>query len=130
LWSKTEALSFITKESQFHNQEHRFENNHHVSTLDQIKVDITVVLGRTRMPIHMLLRMGRGAVIELDTTENDAVEIMANNHLIARGHVVVKGTRIQVEITEMIQKPEIIDKPGVSIGDGRIAAEAAVAMDF
>jgi flagellar motor switch protein FliN len=101
-----------------------------VSTLDQIKVDITVVLGRTRIPIHMLLRMGRGAVIELDTTENDSVEIMANNHLIARGHVVVKGTRIQVEVTDMIQKPEIIDKPGVSIGDSRIAAEAAVATDF
>ena len=54
-----------------------------MNTLDKIEVDITVELGATTMPIHHLLRMGRGAVIELDTTENDPLRVYANNRLVA-----------------------------------------------
>ncbi|HYF55322.1 MAG TPA: FliM/FliN family flagellar motor switch protein [Salinarimonas sp.] len=95
------------------------------TTIDNLKVDVTVVLGHTRMPIHMLLRMGRGAVIELEATENDTVEILANDHPIARGQVVVTGTRIQIEITEIIRRPEVIDRPGLTIGGSGIALHAA-----
>lgn len=91
-----------------------------------MKVDLKVVLGTRQMPVHMLLRMGRGAVIELDQSDNDTVVILANDHPVARGQIIVTGTRIQVEITEIISKPEIVRKPGVSIGDGEIAAQAAV----
>jgi flagellar motor switch protein FliN/FliY len=73
-----------------------------MSTLDKIEVDITVELGATTMPIHHLLRMGRGAVIELDTTENDPLRIYANNTLIARGEVKVGDGRLAVELTEKI----------------------------
>lgn len=76
------------------------------STLDKIGVEIMVVLGRTRMPIHKMLRMGRGSVVELDTWENDEVEILANDLPIARGQVIVNGMNISVEITEMLRKPE------------------------
>jgi flagellar motor switch protein FliN/FliY len=76
-----------------------------VSTLDDMTVDLTIVLGRNRMPIHMLLRMGRGAIIELAATEADMVEIQANGYPVARGQVVVTGTRIAVEITEILKKP-------------------------
>ena len=96
-----------------------------LSTLDTLMVDVTVVLGHNRMPVHMLLRMGRGAVVELAATEADMVEILANGHPIARGQVVVTGTRIAVEITEIIRKPAVVRAPGVSIGDGAIAAQAA-----
>ena len=65
-----------------------------MSTLDDLNVDLTVVLGQSRMPIHMLLRMGRGAVVELQATETDMVDILANGHPIARGQIVVTGTRI------------------------------------
>jgi flagellar motor switch protein FliN/FliY len=95
------------------------------TTIDSLKVDVTVVLGRNRMPIHMLLRMGRGAVIELEATENDTVEILANDHPIARGQVVVTGTRIQIEITEIIRRPDVVDRPGFTIGGGGIALRAA-----
>lgn len=88
-----------------------------MTTLDLLHVDLTVVLGRSQMPIHKLLRMGRGAVINLDSTENDMVEIHANNHLIARGQLVVNGLKIAIEITEMVRKPIVITSPGVSIGD-------------
>lgn len=95
-----------------------------MSSLEGLFVDLTIVLGRTRMPVHMLLRMGRGAVIELDEGDVDTVEILANDHPIARGQVVVTGTRIQVEITEIIPKPEIVRDPGVSIGDSLAVREA------
>ncbi|BAQ47835.1 surface presentation of antigens (SPOA) protein [Methylobacterium indicum] len=92
-----------------------------MAVLDILKVDLAVVLGRTRMPIHMLLRMGRGAVIELDSTDSDMVEILANNHPIARGQIVVTGNRISVEVTELIRKAEVVREPGIRIGDGGAA---------
>jgi Type III flagellar switch regulator (C-ring) FliN C-term len=48
-----------------------------VATLDKVAVDITVVLGTTSMPIHQVLRLGGGAIIELDASEEDAVSILA-----------------------------------------------------
>ncbi|MFM9974778.1 MAG: FliM/FliN family flagellar motor switch protein [Beijerinckiaceae bacterium] len=76
-----------------------------MATLDKVSVDVSVVLGRSRMPIHQLLRMGRGAVIELDSGNEDEVEILANDMPVARGLVVVQGNRIAVEIRELIQRP-------------------------
>ena len=71
-----------------------------MNTLDQIEVDITVELGATIMPIHHLLRMGRGAIIELNTAENDPLKIYANNTLIASGEVRVEDGHLSVEVTE------------------------------
>jgi flagellar motor switch protein FliN/FliY len=75
--------------------------------LDLVGVELTVVLGSAQMPIYKLLRMGRGAIIELNASENDEVQILANNHPFARGHVVVNGTRIAVEVTEMLKRPTV-----------------------
>ena len=75
-----------------------------MNTLDKIEVDITVELGATSMPIHHLLRMGRGAVIELDTNEHDPLRVYANNTLVARGEVKVEEGRLSVEITEKVYK--------------------------
>jgi len=75
-----------------------------MNTLEAIEVDITVELGATTMPIHHLLRMGRGAVIELDTTENDPLRVYANNTLIAEGEVKVDDGQLSVEITRKILK--------------------------
>jgi flagellar motor switch protein FliN/FliY len=75
-----------------------------MNTLDNIEVDITVELGATVMPIHHLLRMGRGAVIELDTTETDPLRIYANNTLIAHGEVSVEEGHLRVLISEKVYK--------------------------
>lgn len=99
-----------------------------MSTLDDMTVELTVVLGRNHMPIHMLLRMGRGAIIELAATEADMVEILANGYPVARGQVVVTGTRIAVEITEILKKPLVARMPGTRIGDASIAAVAAAEL--
>jgi len=75
-----------------------------VSTLNDVSLDITVVLGTTSMPIHQVLRLGRGAIIELDSTEDDAVKILANNMPVAKGTVVVNGNRIAVEVSELLPR--------------------------
>ena len=75
-----------------------------MSTLDKISLDVAVVLGSTTMPIHQALRLGRGAIIELDASEDDEVAILACNLPIAKGNVVVNGNRIAVEVTEMLPR--------------------------
>jgi flagellar motor switch protein FliN/FliY len=76
--------------------------------IDSVPVEIAVVLGSTTMPIHQLLRMGRGAVIELETTEEDDVMILANGLPVAMGSVSVNGNRIAVEVRSLITRPRAI----------------------
>ncbi len=75
-----------------------------MTTLDTVSIDITVVLGKTAMPIHQVLRLGRGAIIELDASEEDEVRILANNMPVARGTVIVSGNRIAVEVKELLPR--------------------------
>src|ERR1044071_3687204 len=75
-----------------------------MATLDKVSLDIAVVLGTTAMPVHQVLRLGRGAIIELDASEDDEVKILANNFPVARGTVVVQGNRIAVEVKELLPR--------------------------
>ena len=81
----------------------QWEDN--VPTFDKVAIDIAVVLGTTAMPIHQVLRLGRGAIIELDASEDDAVNVLANNLPVAKGTVVVNGNRIAVEVGELLPRP-------------------------
>ena len=84
------------------------KENNHVPTLDKVSLDITVVLGTSVMPIHQVLRLGRGAIIELDAGEDDDVRILANNLPVAEGTVVVSGNRIAVEVKRLLPRlPDI-----------------------
>jgi flagellar motor switch protein FliN/FliY len=79
-----------------------------VPTLDNVTLDIQVVLGTTTMPIHQVLRLGRGAIIELESSEDDEVDILANNFPVAKGAVIVSGNRIAVEVKDMAPRsPEV-----------------------
>ena len=75
-----------------------------MNSLENIEVDITVELGSTIMPIHHLLRMGRGAIIELNSTEHDPLKIYANNTLVANGEIRVDDGHLSVEVTEKVFK--------------------------
>jgi flagellar motor switch protein FliN/FliY len=75
-----------------------------VPTLDKVTVDLTVVLGTTTMPVHQVMRLSRGAIIELDATEADEVKVLANNLPIASGVVLVDRSRIAVEVKQMLPK--------------------------
>jgi flagellar motor switch protein FliN/FliY len=74
-----------------------------MSTVESVKVDISVVLGTARLPMQQLLRMGRGAVIELDSNQNDEVWVLANNRPIARAEIVIQGDKIAVSITDVLK---------------------------
>ena len=63
------------------------------SNIDNVKVEISVVLGRSVIPMHQLLRMGRGAVIELDSHQDDPVTILANDKPVARAKSRSRATR-------------------------------------
>ncbi len=75
-----------------------------MATIDDVSCDISVVLGSTAMPIHQLLRMGRGAIIELDATEEDEVTILANNMPVAKGVVTVNAGRIAVSVSGLLPR--------------------------
>ncbi|UZE51734.1 FliM/FliN family flagellar motor switch protein [Rhodopseudomonas sp. P2A-2r] len=75
-----------------------------VPTLDNVTVDIMVVLGTTSMPVHQVMRLSRGAIIELDAGEQDEVRILANNLPIASGVVQVNRNRIAVEVKQMLPR--------------------------
>ena len=66
-----------------------------------VSIDLMVVLGTTTMPVHQVMRLSRGAIIELDTPERDEVKVLANNHPIASGMIVVTRNKIAVEVTQM-----------------------------
>ena len=73
---------------------------------NDVDVELTVVLGRAWMPINQLLKMGRGAVIELGANVDDDAALYANNRLIARGQVTLVGENIAVSITETVPLSE------------------------
>ena len=73
------------------------------SNIESVKVEISVVLGRSVIPMHQLLRMGRGAVIELDSKQDDSVLIMANDRAVARGEIIIQGDKIGVSITDLLR---------------------------
>ena len=74
-----------------------------MSSLQNVKVEIAVVLGRSVIPMHQLLRMGRGAVIELDSHQDEPVTVLANNKAVAKGEIIIEGDRIAVTISETLK---------------------------
>ena len=70
-----------------------------MSSVGNVEVELSIVLGRANLPMRQLLKMGRGAVIELNAHQDDEVWVMANNHPIARGEILIQGDRIAISVT-------------------------------
>jgi len=68
-----------------------------------VPVRVSVVLGRTKMPVSALLKMDTGTVIELDRQVGEAVEIFINERLVARGEIVLVENKLGVTMTEIIK---------------------------
>ena len=81
------------------------DENVSLEAVYDIPVQMTAVLGRTEIQVSQLLKLGRGAVVELDRKVGEPVDIYVNNRLIARGEVVIVEDKIGVTMTEII-KPE------------------------
>jgi flagellar motor switch protein FliN/FliY len=73
------------------------------ANIESVKVEISVVLGRSVIPMHQLLRMGRGAVIELDSKQDDPVTILANDRPVAKGEILIQGDRIAVSVNQLLK---------------------------
>lgn len=68
-----------------------------------VPVQVSAVLGRTRMEVGDLLKLGPGAVLELDRKVGEAIDIYVNNRLVARGEVVLVEDKLGVTMTEVIK---------------------------
>lgn len=75
-----------------------------VDAIFGVKLDVRVVLGRTRLPISDVLGFSKGSVIELDRKVGDPVEVMVNDRMVARGDLVkVQGDLIGVALREIVK---------------------------
>jgi flagellar motor switch protein FliN/FliY len=74
-----------------------------VTAIYEIPVQVSAVLGRSTMQVSQLLKLGRGAVVELDRKVGEAIDIYVNNRLVARGEVVVVEDKLGVTMTEIVK---------------------------
>ena len=74
-----------------------------LSTVFDVPVSISAVLGKAQLSVAQLLKLGAGSVLELDRKVGEAIDIFVNNRLVARGEVVVVDERLGVTMTEIIK---------------------------
>jgi len=75
-----------------------------------VPLDVNVELGRTRMTIQDLLQLGPGSVIELDKVAGEALDILVNGRLVARGEAVVVNDKFGIRITDIVSPQERIQR--------------------
>lgn len=81
----------------------RDDGNLSLEAVYDVPVNVSVVLGKTTMQVNQLLKLGRGAVVELDRKVGEPIDILVNNRLVARGEIVVVEDRIGVTMTEIMK---------------------------
>lgn len=84
-------------------EEFEGSGNVNLEAVYEIPVQVTVVLGRTAMPISHVLKLGRGAVVELDRKVGESVDVYVNDRLVAKGEVVIVEDRIGITMTEIMK---------------------------
>lgn len=89
----TDALSEYTEEAE--------EKDLHA--IYDIPVQVSAVLGRSNMQVSQLLKLGRGAVVELDRRVGEPIDVYVNNRLVARGEVVVVEDKLGITMTEIVK---------------------------
>ncbi len=79
-----------------------------LEALLDVDVDITAVLGTSVMPVSQVLKLGRGAVVELNRGVGEDIEVHANNRLVAHGEVIVVEDRMGVNLTDIVILAEVL----------------------
>jgi flagellar motor switch protein FliN/FliY len=97
----TRALQAPVEQEQQDESVHRTAAD--LESVFDVPVQVSAVLGRTRMQVGELLKMGPGAVLELDRKVGEAIDIYVNNRLVARGEVVLVEEKLGVTMTEIIK---------------------------
>lgn len=99
------AAAMASEETQDEDDE-SFDQSKSAADLEavfDIPVNVSAVLGKARLPVSQLLKLGKGAVVELDRKVGEAIDIYVNNRLVARGEVVVVEDHLGVTMTEIIK---------------------------
>ncbi len=91
-------------------EEQKAEGIRDIRFLLDIPLNVTVELGRTKMPLQEVLQLGQGSVIELDKLAGEPMEILVNDRPIARGEVVVVNEKFGVRITEILSPEERVKR--------------------
>ncbi|MEF2820566.1 MAG: flagellar motor switch protein FliN [Clostridium sp.] len=83
--------------------------NEKISRVLDIPIEITAILGRTKMSLNEILELGKGSLIELDTLENQEVEILVNGKKVAYGQVVISNQNFGIKITEVLEPEDLVN---------------------
>jgi flagellar motor switch protein FliN len=86
------------------------ESSRRLDMLLDVPLEVNVELGRTRMTIQDLLQLGPGSVVELDKVAGEALDILVNGRLVARGEAVVVNDKFGVRITDIVSPQERIQR--------------------
>lgn len=78
-----------------------------ITAIHDVPVNVSAVLGSASMQVSQLLKLSRGAVIELDRKVGEAIDIFVNNRLVARGEVVVVDDHLGITMTEIIKSEHV-----------------------
>ena len=73
-----------------------------LEALYDVPVQVSVVLGRTTMQLSNILKLGRGAVIELERSVGEPIDVYVNNKIVAKGEIVVVDNKIGVTLTDVV----------------------------
>lgn len=76
-----------------------------IDLLMNVSLEVTAELGKCKMNVADILKLGAGAVVELDRLAGGPVDLLVNNKLVARGEVVAIDDNFGVRVTEIIEKP-------------------------
>jgi len=74
-----------------------------ITAIYDVPVQVSAVLGRATMPVNQLLKLSRGAVIELDRKVGESIDVFVNNRLVARGEIIVMDQHLGITMTEIIK---------------------------
>ena len=77
------------------------------AAISDVEVELYAVLGQATMLVSQLLKIGRGAIIELDQRTSDPVALQVNQKLIAYGEIVTVDDKLGVTITDVIKNPSV-----------------------
>jgi flagellar motor switch protein FliN/FliY len=81
-------------------------NAHDIQMILDIPVQLTVELGRTRVPIRNILQLGEGSVVELEAMAGEPMDVLVNGFLIAQGEVVVVNDKFGIRLTDIVTPSE------------------------
>ena len=80
-------------------------DSQNLDLLMNVQLRVTAELGKCKMMVQDILKLGTGSIVELDRLAGGPVDLLVNNKLIARGEVVAIDENFGVRVTELIQKP-------------------------